>query len=258
MKRLIVNADDLGRSPGIDRGIVRAHERGIVTSTTLMANAPGAQRAATLVRRTPTLDVGVHLVLTYARPLTDPALIPSLVEPDGSFPRSPSAIVGEGRVDGEEALVEYRAQFARAKELLGTDPSHVDTHHWVHDDPALEWAVGELARETGTVARQHDAAQRERLRARGVRTPDRFCRAFQHGDNVAVPSLLRILATIASDGDGTTELMCHPGEEGDSELVATSSYARERPVELATLTDPRVRAALEEHGLVLSSFRDLA
>ncbi|HEX4743520.1 MAG TPA: ChbG/HpnK family deacetylase [Candidatus Limnocylindria bacterium] len=258
MKRLIVNADDLGRSPGIDRGIVRAHERGIVTSTTLMANAPGAQRAATLVRRTPTLDVGVHLVLTYARPLTDPALIPSLVEPDGSFPRSPSAIVGEGRVDGEEALVEYRAQFARAKELLGTDPSHVDTHHWVHDDPALEWAVGELARETGAVARQHDAAQRERLRARGVRTPDRFCRAFQHGDNVAVPSLLRILATIASDGDGTTELMCHPGEEGDSELLATSSYARERPVELATLTDPRVRAALEEHGLVLSSFRDLA
>src|SRR5688572_31067184 len=104
VKRLIVNADDLGRSPGIDRGIVRAHERGIVTSTTLMANAPGAERAAALARECPSLDVGVHLVLTYARPLTDPRRIPSLVEPDGSFPRSPSAIIGEGRVDGEEAL----------------------------------------------------------------------------------------------------------------------------------------------------------
>ena len=258
MKRLIVNADDLGRSPGIDHGIVRAHERGIVTSTTLMANAPGAGRAAALARECPRLDVGVHLVLTYARPLTDPARIPSLVERDGSFPRSPSAIVGEGRVSGEEALIEYRAQFARAEELLGRRPSHVDTHHWVHDDPALEWAIGELALETGVATRQHDAAQRERLRARGVRTPDRFCRAFQHGDNVAVASLLRILATIASDGDGTTELMCHPGEKGDSELLATSSYARERPVELATLTDERVREAIAAQGLVLSTFAELA
>jgi predicted glycoside hydrolase/deacetylase ChbG (UPF0249 family) len=258
VKRLIVNADDLGRSAGIDRGIVAAHERGIVTSTTLMANAPGAERAAALVRKAPTLDVGVHLVLTYARPLTDPRRIPSLVEPDGSFPRSPSAIIGEGRVDGEQALIEYRAQFARAEELLGRRPSHVDTHHWVHDDPALEWAVGELAVETGVVARQHDAAQRERLRARGVRTADRFCRAFQHGDNVAVPSLLRILAAIASDGDGTTELMCHPGEKGDAELLATSSYARERPVELATLTHERVRSAIDEHGLVLTTFAELA
>ena len=258
MKRLIVNADDMGRSPGIDRGIIAAHLRGIVTSTTLMANAPGAERAAALARACPTLDVGVHLVLTYARPLTDPQRIPTLVEADGSFPRSPSAIVGEGRVNGEEALVEYRAQFGRAEVLLGRRPSHVDTHHWVHDDPALEWAVGELALETGVAARQHDAAQRERMRARGVPTPDRFCRAFQHGDNVAVPALLRILATIASDGDGTTELMCHPGEKGDVELLATSSYARERPIELATLTDRRVRAAIEEHGLVLTKFAELA
>lgn len=258
MKRLIVNADDLGRSPGVDRGIVAAHERGIVTSTTLMANAPDAEHAAALARACPRLDVGVHLVLTYARPLTDPARIPSLVEPDGSFPRSPSAIIGQGRVRGEEALIEYRAQFSRAADLLGRVPSHLDTHHWVHDDPELEWAVGELAIETGAAARQHDAAQRERLRARGVRTPDRFCRAFQHGDNVAVASLLVILAAIAADGDGTTELMCHPGETGDAELLATSMYARERPVELATLTDPRVRAALEQHGLVLSTFSELA
>jgi predicted glycoside hydrolase/deacetylase ChbG (UPF0249 family) len=258
VKRLIVNADDLGRSPGVDRGIVAAHERGIVTSATLMANAPGAAHAAALARGRPALDVGVHLVLTYAAPLTDPARVPSLVEADGSFPRSPSAIVGRGRVRAEEALVEYRAQFARATELLGRIPSHVDTHHWVHDEPALEWAVGELALETGAAARQHGGPQRERLRARGVRTPDRFCRAFQHGDNISVASLLAILERIAADGDGTTELMCHPGARDDAELAATSAYATERPIELATLTDPRVREAVERHGLVLSTFEDLA
>lgn len=257
MKRLIVNADDLGRSRGVDLGIVAAFEHGIVTATTLMANAPGAEHAAELARAHPELDVGVHLVLTYARPLSDPALIPSLVERDGSFPRSPSAILGLDRVDRDEALVEYRAQYARARGLLGSGPSHLDTHHWVHDEPALEWAIGELARETGAVVRQHDAAQRERLRARGARTPDSFCRAFQHGHNVEVASLLKILEAIAGDGAGTTELMCHPGQAGDSELLTTSGYARERPVELATLTSPAVREAVERHGLTLSTFRDL-
>ena len=257
MKRLIVNADDLGRSRGIDLGIMAAHERGIVTAATLMANAPGADHAATLARAHPTLDVGVHLVLTYARPLTDPAMIPSLVEADGSFPRSPSAILGMERVDATEALVEYRAQYARATDLLGTEPSHLDSHHWVHDEPALEWAIGELGRETGAAVRMHDAAQRERLRGRGVRTPDSFCRAFQHGRNVEIPALLRILERIAEDDAGATELMCHPGEPGDTDLAATSSYARERPVELATLISPTVREAVERYGLILSSFRDL-
>ena len=82
---LIVNADDFGRSAGVDDGILRAHREGIVTSTTFMTNAPSAQHAASIARATPTLDVGVHLVLTYARPLSSPARIRSLVREDGSF-----------------------------------------------------------------------------------------------------------------------------------------------------------------------------
>lgn len=258
MKRLIVNADDLGRSAGIDRGIARAHEQGIVTSATLMANAPGAEHGAAIALAHPDLDVGVHLVVTYARPLTDPARIPSLVGPDGAFPATPDAVVGTGRVRAEEALTEYRAQFERAARLIGRTPTHLDSHHWVHDEPALEWALGELARETGSAARQHDPAQRERLRARGIRTPDRFERSFQHDGNVSVASLLAILERIAACADVVTELMCHPGVDGDTELLETSSYARERPVELATLTDPAVREAVEHHGLVLTTFAELA
>lgn len=251
MRRLIVNADDFGRSAGVDRGIVRAHREGIVTSTTLMANAPGAEHAASLARATPTLEVGVHLVLTYARPLIDPARIPSLVRADGSFGR-PSELLRR-KIDRDEALGEYRAQFTRARELLGHQPTHVDTHHWVHDEPGLSWAVCELARETGAAARSHTPSQRDEYRAKGVRTPDHFVREFQHPGHIDVAALVAVLTRLE---DGVTELMCHPGEP-DPDLVASSAYALERPIELATLTDPRVRGALEHQDIQLVTFEAL-
>jgi predicted glycoside hydrolase/deacetylase ChbG (UPF0249 family) len=248
---LIVNADDFGRARGVDDGIVRAHREGIVTSTTLMTNAPHTMHAASLAHDTPTLDVGVHLVLTYARPLTNPTRIRSLVRDDGSFWR-PSELLARP-IDRDEALTEYRAQFARAAELLGREPSHVDTHHWVHDHPALSWAVCELARDTGAAARTHTPRQRDEYRARGVRTPDHFTREFQHPGHIEVADLLALLSRLE---DGVTELMCHPGEP-DPELVATSAYARERPLELAALTDRTVRDALESQRITLTTFAGL-
>src|SRR5437867_2380204 len=116
-RRLIVNADDLGRSAGVDRGIVRAHREGIVTSATLMANTTDAAHAGAVARADPSLDVGVHLVLTFARPLSEPTRVRSLVTPTGEFPRRSLLLTRE--VDRDEALVEYRAQYARARELIG-------------------------------------------------------------------------------------------------------------------------------------------
>src|SRR5438094_6852803 len=139
---LIVNADDFGRSDGIDNGIVRAHHEGIVTSTTFMTNAPSSPHAASLARATPTLDLGAHLVLTYARPLSNPAQIRSLVRKDGSFWR-PSELLARP-IDRSEALTEYRAQYARARELAGREPTHVDTHHCIHYPPSLSCAVDVL------------------------------------------------------------------------------------------------------------------
>jgi len=248
---VIVNADDFGRSTGIDDGIVRAHREGIVTSTTLMTNAPSAPHAATLARAMSTLDVGVHLVLTYARPLSSPSRIRSLVRDDGSFWR-PSELLARP-FDREEALAEYRAQFARARELIGREPTHVDTHHWVHDHPALSWAVCEVARETGAAARTHTATQRDEYRAKGVRTTDHFTREFQHPGHIGLDDLLALISRLE---DGVTELMCHPGEP-DPELQATSAYARERPLELAVLIDPRVRHALERDHIGLTTFAEL-
>jgi predicted glycoside hydrolase/deacetylase ChbG (UPF0249 family) len=248
---LIVNADDFGRSAGIDDGIVRAHRDGIVTSATFMTNAPSTDHAASLGRATPSLDLGVHLVLTYARPLSNPARIRSLVREDGSFWR-PSELLARP-IDRAEALIEYRAQYARARELVGREPTHVDTHHWIHDNAALSWAVCELARETRTAARTHTPKQRDEYRAKGVRTPDHFTREFQHPGHIEVADLLALLSRLK---DGVTELMCHPGES-DPELVATSGYARERPIELATLTDRRVREAIERERITLITFAAL-
>ena len=251
--KLIVNADDFGYSQSISTGIIRAHRDGIVTATTLMTNAPHTEGAAKLARATPSLDVGVHLVLTFDRPLADVELVPTLVDKDGRFFRPIELLARD--VDREEALIEYRAQYRKARELIGRDPTHIDSHHWVHDHPALEWAIGRLAHETGAAARIHSDEQRDRLRARGVRTPDRFVREFQHEGKVGVDSLLALLERIAKTS-GVTELMCHPGEP-DEALAKRSGYARERATELATLTDPRVRAKVKDLGISLTTFADL-
>jgi predicted glycoside hydrolase/deacetylase ChbG (UPF0249 family) len=251
--KLIVNADDFGYAERVSAGILRAHRDGIVTSTTLMTNASHTDGAAKLARGTPSLDVGVHLVLTFDRPLADAARLRTLVDEDGKFLR-PKQLLSRD-IDRDEALIEYRAQFAKARQLLGREPTHVDTHHWVHDHPALEWAIGELARETGAAARIHSDAQRDRLRARGVRTPDHFAREFQYEGKVGVDQLVALLERLAARS-GVTELMCHPGE-ADEALVKRSGYARERPTELATLTDPRVRSALKDLGITLATFADV-
>jgi predicted glycoside hydrolase/deacetylase ChbG (UPF0249 family) len=251
--RLIVNADDFGYSESVSAGILRAHRDGIVTATTLMTNAPDTRGAAKLARATPSLDVGVHLVVTFDRPLADVERVPTLVDRDGRFFRPIELLARD--IDRKEALIEYRAQYLKARELLGREPTHLDSHHWVHDHPALEWAIGELARETGAAARVHSDEQRDRLRARGVRTPDHFVRDFQHEGKVDVDTLLALLGRLAAQG-GITELMCHPGEP-DEALAKRSGYARERATELATLTDPRVRAKVKDHGISLTTFADI-
>ena len=252
MKRLIVNADDLGYGQGVNAGVLRAHREGIVTSATLMTNAPGSEQAARLARDAPSLDVGVHLVLTFGRPLSAPETVSSLIGSDGTFCR-PRDVMGTGRIRTDEALREFRAQYARARELLGRHPSHVDSHHWMEQDPAVLDAFVAIAAETGAAARCLTPVIRDRLRAAGVRTSDAYRRDFQHEGHIDVESLL---AVIGSLGDGITELGCHPGE-ADPDLLRRSSYARERPVELATLTDPAVRARIARLGIDLVTFAAL-
>lgn len=253
--RLIVNADDFGYTPGVTAGILRAHREGIVTATTLMANAPDSEGAGRVARYTPTLDVGVHVVFTYGRSLTPAARVPSLVNADGEFPRVRD-LLRSGQPRAEDALIEARAQYARAKELIGREPTHLDTHHWVHDMRALEDAMLALAQETGCALRAHDGRQRARFRDTGVRCTDRFVRDFQHSGKIGVESLVMLLEHLDEQEAGTVELMCHPGEP-DEPLLSGSTYAAERGVELRTLVDPAVRDAIARMRIELANYSAL-
>jgi chitin disaccharide deacetylase len=221
MKYLIVNGDDFGASPGITRGILEAHQRGILTSTSLMVDMPASGAAARLGRDLPRLSVGLHIDLAD---------------------RSGGPFVAWA--EPARCRAELHRQFVRFQELMGRLPSQLDAHHNAHRDPRLLPAFLELAR-------QHQ------LPLRGY-SPVRYFAEFYgqwdgvtHLEQVSVESLVRMLET--EIGEGCTELGCHPGY---ADPDWSSGYSREREAELWTLCDPRVRAAVEEQQIQLINFHD--
>ena len=127
MRRLIVNGDDFGASLGINRGIVEAHGRGVLTSASLMADGPAAADAVTRARENPALSLGLHLELDSSEP---------------------------GR-----AAAQCERQLARFLDLTGAPPTHVDSHHDVHRDPRVLPYVLALARSVGVPVRGHSAVR---------------------------------------------------------------------------------------------------
>jgi predicted glycoside hydrolase/deacetylase ChbG (UPF0249 family) len=218
---LIVNADDLGASPGVNRGILEAHQRGIVTSASLMVDAPGAAEAARLGLKAPRLSLGLHVDLGGA---------------GGNGHGGGGAANGHG-ADG--LLLELTRQIGRFVELVGRPPSHIDSHRDVHRDPRHLPAFAELARRWGVPLRGYSP----------VRCLSKFYGQWageSHPEQLSVESLAHILES--GVGAGATELICHPGY-GDGVLV--SSYLREREVEIATLCDPRMSRVLAGLGIEL-------
>ena len=246
-RRLIVNADDFGRSDGINAGILEAHRHGIVSSATLMVNYAAAPRAVAAAPES--LGLGLHLALTGGPPSLPPLQIPSLVDAEGRLPPKPE---GLAQAQASEILAEARAQLARFREIAGRDPTHFDSHHHSHRLAAVLGALVTLALETGRPVRCPSEPMAEQLRSRGIRTPDSFVETF-YGDGATLEGLLRILSGLPQ---GVTELMCHPAVV-DDELRRGSSYAEIRQRELEVLTHPRVRSFLKSENIALVSFADL-
>src|SRR5690606_10679198 len=133
MRLLVVNADDFGLNDAATEGIIESHAVGSVTSTTLMVNAPAAQRAAVLAESYPSLGVGLHFNLTWGQPVAAPKDVPALLAPDGSF-LTRTALAGRlltGRVPAAQITAELHAQYDRMRSL-GLQPTHVDSHQHVH------------------------------------------------------------------------------------------------------------------------------
>lgn len=227
---LIANADDFGLSPGVNRGIIQAHEKGIVTSASLMVRRPAASGAAAYSRKHPSLSLGIHVDLG------------EWVYRDGDWVPLYRVVPLE---DIAAVADEVSRQLATFRHLTGRDPTHINSHQHVHlREPARSFLV-EIARKIGVPLRQCSPE---------VRYCGDFYGQTAEGspipDVISVDGLLRILATLPP---GFTELACHPGEGNDVETV----YRSERMQEVRTLCDPRVRAAIETMRIQLCSFASL-
>lgn len=246
---LIVNADDFGRTAGINAGILAAHRNGIVTSATLMVAYPSAAEAAAMLGETPDLGVGLHVALTGGPPVSRPELLPSLVDAGGLLPRRPELLAG---AEPDEMLQEVRAQLQRFRDLTGRDPTHLDSHHHSQRLPAVFDAMAMVARETALPMRRVAPGTGEEVRLAGVATTDAFVDRF-YGEEATLEVLLRLLRDV---GAGSTEVMCHPARV-DEELRASSTYVADRERELAALSHPDALAAVREEGLRLVHFGKL-
>jgi predicted glycoside hydrolase/deacetylase ChbG (UPF0249 family) len=247
---LIVNADDCNLTEGVTRGILETHQRGLVTSTTVMVNLPGLERTRDLLEAVPALDVGLHLNLTFGPPVLPPAPGASLVDASGRFVRDPPRQAQAA--DPRHIREELAAQAGRFQAVFGRRPSHLDSHHHVHRFPGVFEAVLDLAAWLGVALRAVSSEMAGRIRARGLATPDHLI-----GDVGQEPywTRERLLATLPSLEEGVTELACHPGYADDA---LRSSYAAQRDAEREALCDLSVVEAWRGAGVRLAGYRELA
>jgi chitin disaccharide deacetylase len=225
---LIVNADDFGRSPGVNRGVIRGHEQGVVTSATLMVRWPAAEEAAAYARRSD-LSVGLHFDLG------------EWVYRDGEWQES-YQVVPE---TPEDVTAELSRQLERLEQLIGRPPTHLDSHQHVHRDEPARSALMQAGERLGIPVRWFTPS---------ISYSGAFFGQDSRGtplpDAIAVDALVEVIETLPA---GVTELACHPALEHDHD----SAYGKERIREVETLCDPRVRAAVDRCGVDLRSFADL-
>ncbi len=248
---LIVNADDFNLTEGVTRGILEAHRRGIVTSTTVMVNLPGLERSRDLAREASRLGLGLHLNLTLGRPVLPPAKVASLVDGTGCFIRDRHRVEEAG--DLSAIREELAAQAERFEVIFGYRPTHLDTHHHVHRHPRVFDVVLDLAGALGIPLRAFTPEMAGRIRKRHLPAADRAIGDVGPDPFWQPASLLAFLQDLPP---GVTELMCHPGY-ADAALAA-SSYCMQREVELRALCEARVKDALTAAGVQCIAYGDLA
>lgn len=266
MKRLIINSDDYGRTPEISRGIREAHLRGVVTSTTCMMNIPTtAEDVAVALRETPTLGMGVHLVLTMGNPISMPETVRSITDENRHFLKYAALIAQLPHINMKEVKSEWRAQIEAFVKASGRKPTHLDSHHHSsYFSPGLFRGMLELAKEygcairfpfTGDISKELEETNNHvpgLISEFAPHRPDRFVVDF-YDEHATLEGLLDIINTLP---DGTTEIMCHPGYTDDA-FAQESVYNNQRDRELNILTDPSVKQAIEAEGIELITFADL-
>jgi chitin disaccharide deacetylase len=228
---LIVNADDFGLSKGVNKGIIHAHEHGILTSTSLMVRWPGAVAAADYARSHPKFSVGLHLDLAeWVCRNYEWFPLYQVVSTD----------------DPVAVREEVRRQLDTFQKLVGKNPTHIDSHQHCHRNEPVLTILKEVASECGVPLRSF--------------CPDvAYCGDFygQSGDGTPYPEGITVecyLKILENLPQGFTEAACHPSDDPTLDSV----YRDERLQELKVLCDPVICAAVERLGVKLCSFIDYA
>jgi chitin disaccharide deacetylase len=229
-KYLIVNGDDFGQSAGINRGIIEAHERGILTSASLMVRWPFAAEAADYARAHPELSVGLHLDLG------------EWICRDHEW--QPLYWVVDTN-DADMVTREVDDQIERCRSLLGNNPTHLDSHQHAHLQQPARSIIEKAASKLGCPLRSCDCeityvGDFYGQTADGISLPE----------NISVDGLLKIVRDLPN---GITEMGCHPGYADDLDTM----YKSERASEVAVLCDPRIRQIIVQSGIELISFAQL-
>lgn len=288
VRRLIINADDLGFTRGVNRAIREAHAFGLVTSATVMANSRAFDDAIAVAKSQTSLGVGCHVVLVDGTPVLPPAEVTSLLASSSSSFRDSFSQFALGalsrRFDENQLATEAAAQITRIQSA-GLRLSHFDTHKHVHLFPSVLKALLRAAKASGlralrnpfapikplaaahllrrprlwkrysevTLLRKFSSRFREMVRAEGMVTTDGTFGILSTG---ALDSKL-FNAIIGSIPEGTWELCCHPGYN-DADLSALRTRLRQsREKELQVLTSEETRATLERNGIELITYWDL-
>jgi chitin disaccharide deacetylase len=219
-RRIIINADDFGLSAEIDRGILEAHDRGVVTSASLMVSEPDAEAAVEAARHRPGLSLGIHVAFDHR---------------------------GRWYVDLDDLTAVQREldqQLARFVRLTGRHPTHIDSHHHVH----RSFNVARLFLEAG---------ERYEVPVRGFSEVFYIGRFYGQPEfrktdlsRITVETFMSVLGSVKP---GVTEVSCHPGY---LETRPDAFYNHEREVELQVLTDARVKTAITDARLQPLSYLD--
>ncbi len=267
MKRLIVTADDFGAAHEVNEAVEAAHRRGILSAASLMVSAPAAADAVARARRTPSLRVGLHLVLTEGRPVLPASAVRHLVDGSGSFRTDMAALgaaIAFSRQARRELAAEITAQFTEFR-ATGLTLDHCNAHKHFHLHPLIGRLMTEIGGRFGLRAARVPfeprarwapealtaplaALLRRRFRAAGLLVPDRVFGLRWSGQFTRD----RLLGLMRNLPDGLTEIYLHP---------ATGSFAGAAPgyryrEEFEALTAPEIIEASRDPGLRLGGFSD--
>ncbi|OPZ88220.1 MAG: hypothetical protein BWY76_00064 [bacterium ADurb.Bin429] len=243
---VIINADDLGLWPSVDKGIFDAWTAGVISDSSVFATAPNLPE---VLRRATAfgLPVGVHLNLTNGAPLSNPRVIPGLVTEEGRFMKRRQ---WQRPVSKDQIRREFLKQI-EAVMACGVQPSHLDCHHHVQLFMEVQEVLVEMAERFSLPVRAVDPIMRDIIRESGINTPDHFSMQF-YNVQATVETLIEL---VESTPNGVLEIMCHPGYE---DANCPSSYNEERARELIALTDPRWRTFMAARGIRLIGYEQLS